>query len=136
MIVNGQTVVADYLRALPEVDRVVAHPPDGDKRSTPWVMLTLLSAPQDPNSRHDHLVEFYFQIDCYAGSVGGLPEVWPIAVAVRDALVYMPQDQDEAVVTRTLIRGFRYLPDTALEPARDRYTLTASCWMHPTPVAA
>ena len=94
-------------------------------------MVTQLGAPQAPNTRVDHLVEFYFQIDCYAGATGGLPEAITLGRAVRAALVEMPNSEhDDAVVTATRIRGDRSLPDTAMEPSRNRVILTASCWIH------
>jgi hypothetical protein len=130
LIPYGQKILSDYLRD--EVaTRVVSTPPDGDKRGTSWVMVTQLAAPQDPTSRHDHLVEFYFQIDCYAGATGGLPEALTLGRTVRAALVTMPDfSHDDAVVTATRIRGDRSLPDTAMEPSRNRVILTASVWIH------
>ncbi len=139
MIANGLKITADYLREHADVmaitTRVVTKPPE--ERSTPWVMVQLLSAPQPPNSRTDHLVEFYFQIDCYAGARGGIPEAVSLGQTVRQALFDMPDvDHEDAVTTATRIRGYRYLPDPSFEPARDRAIITASVWIHPSPVAA
>jgi hypothetical protein len=141
MIPNGQRVISDYLRGHADVEavvsRVVAKPPDEGQRSIAWVMFTLLSAPQVENYPPDWLVEFYFQLDVYAGATGGLPEIWSIATAVRRAIVQMPENGvEDAVCTRTKIYGFNPQPDTDMEPARERFVMTASAWLHPLPVAA
>ena len=129
VIPYAQKIVSDYLREHDDVGgRVVSTPPDGDKRGTSWVMVTQLAAPQDPTSRHDHLVEFYFQIDCYAGATGGLPEALTLGGDVRAAIVAMPDRRhDDAVVTATQITVRPLDPDTDDGARRaNRVVLTAS----------
>jgi hypothetical protein len=141
VIPNGQLIVSNYLREDPEVSalvsRVVANPPDENLRGSPWIMFTLLSAPQVEESRHDWLVEFYFQLDIYAGATGGFPAIWAMAQAVRRSIVRMPTvGVEDAVCTRAKVLGFNPQKDTDMEPARDRFIMTASAWLHPIPVAA
>lgn len=137
-MIYGQKILSDYLREHDDVGgRVVSHPPDGNNRASSWIMVTLLSAPQDEDSLHDWYIEFYFQIDCYAGATGGLPEAFTLGGHVRDAIVEMPATgHDDAVVTATKIYGYNPDLDTDMEPARDLVRITASCWMHPIPAAA
>jgi uncharacterized protein (DUF2126 family) len=136
VIPNGQLIISNYLREHADVSalvsRVVANPPDENLRGAPWIMFTLLSAPQDEESRHDWLVEFYFQLDIYAGASGGFPAIWAMARAVRRAIVQMPANGvEDAVCSRAKVNGFNPQKDTDMEPARDRFIMTASVWLRP-----
>ena len=82
------------------------------------------------------LVEFDFQIDCYAGATGGLPEAINLAGHVRQAIIEMPDVEHDAVVTATEIWRFFPDTDTDMEPACDLMRITASAWMHLVPAAA
>lgn len=126
-MINGDKVVADYLREVDGVPRVVVRTPDN--QSTAWVRLTRLAAPSETEPI-DHLIRFMFQLDCYAGKAGGYPEAQSLASTVRDALKAMPGVHDGAVVTGTQCIGDAYLPDTDFEPDRERFSLTFYVWMH------
>ena len=125
--------VSDYLREHPDVaeitNRVVSNPPSG--RSTPWIRVRRLDAPNATNAQVEHLVAFLMQFDCYAGAENGAPEADRLGRTVRAALVDMPGTHGDAVVTGTSIVGDIDLPDAdGFEPARDRVILTARIWAH------
>ena len=93
-----------------------------------WVRVTILDAPA---SFPDHLVDALVQFDCYAGKEGGQEEASLLARTVRAAIVDMPNaSHSGAVVTGAAIVGYLRNPDTMFEPARDRYIITATVWMH------
>lgn len=140
MIPYAEKVVSDYLRendALAAIvgRRVVGKTPGDETGGTdqPWVRVTQLDATAVGGSRHDHLVEFYFQFDAYAGADGGQPEANLLARTLRQALVEMPDASldDGAVATGVDIRGMARIPDEEIdEPARERFVLSVAIWMH------
>jgi hypothetical protein len=138
VIPAGHKIVSDYLRGhsgLVELGaRVVSKTPDEDKRGAPWVRVTQLDAP-DRSVPVGHLFEFYFQLDCYAGSEGGMPEADLLARTVCTALNALNganySDQG-AVLTGSHSNAGRGGRDDDLTPAREYYLATASVWMHPT----
>lgn len=136
MIPDGQKVISKYLREHPAVAalgaKVVSKTPTD--QSTEWVRVTELDAPQEPGSRADHLVAHFMQFDCYATEKGGLPEAATLARTVRAALVDIGDAQHEgAVITGARISGYGRFPDGELEPARERYIITATVWAHALP---
>lgn len=142
-IPDAERLVSDYLRMLPElavlvpspVDaaraRIVGQPPreNGD---VAWVRVTKLDATATGQlRREERLVSYMLQFDCYAGSEGGHPQATAIGLAVRAAIVDVPNRAHEGVVvTLATIVGDIRLPDTAYEPARERVVLTADIRMH------
>lgn len=135
MIPDGEKVTRAYLAANDDVEalgtRVVGRTPDSTAAS--WVRLMQLDAQK--RSRREHLIEYLFQIDCYASKVGlnGSPqgEASLIARTVRAALEVMPDaEHDGAVCTSTRVVGDTRRPDTDFEPARERVILTVSVHLH------
>ncbi len=97
----------------------------------PWVRLTLLDAPSTDGGEADHLIAAYLQLDCYAGSDGGHAAASLLARTVREALVTITDgDHGDVVVTGAKLGGYQRLPDTDFEPARERYVLSATVWLH------
>lgn len=129
MIPDGEKLVSDYLRT--ELgERVVGKSPSSTTAA--WVRCTQLDASAVGGHRSDHLIEFYFQFDAYAGASGGQPEASSLARRLREALVAMPQEGvDGATVTGVDIRGMARIPDDDIdEPARERFTVNAAVWIH------
>jgi hypothetical protein len=133
----AEKILSDWLRAhveLAEIDgvRVVGKTPEDD--ATPWVRLTQLDA-QSQGSPH-RLVEFYVQLDCYAGVEGGQPEANRLAQAVFAALADLDganHQAEGAVVTASRPNmGLRRPDDDGFNPARERFVSTAFVHMHPT----
>jgi hypothetical protein len=133
VIPDGQKIVSDYLRGhslLSALDlRIVGHPPENT--DDPWVFVLETAAPERPNLRGDHVVDFWFDLNCYAGVDGGLPEVVYIKRAVREAINQMPaSSHDGAVVSRTKVGDGMRLDDPHFDPPRERYVLSAMITMH------
>lgn len=132
MIADLEKIAADYLRDHPAVHalttRVVSKTPE--TTATSWVRTTTLDARDEARSNLDHLITFLLQLDCYAGATGGKPEASHLARTVRSALKGMPGSHDGAVVSRVAFTGHIRIPDTAIEPARERFILTALITAH------
>lgn len=132
MIPDLEAVLTTYLEdhALEVGATVVDETPD-DTRD-PWVRLTLLDAPS--TGVVDHLIPAFVQLDCYAGLVGddAHEQASLLARTIRAALVTIHEATHEgAVVTGARIDGYNRQPDdTADEPARERYIITATIWGH------
>lgn len=114
--------------------RVASKAPDSMTRA--WIRVTLLSADDDPPSSLEHLVEYTLQIDCYAGSVSMGDHVGRARASLlaRTARAVLKARQatvsDGLVVTRVRFSGNSRLPDTAFEPAMERYVLTVEILAH------
>ena len=129
-----EKIVGEYLRAHADVvatgARVATKLPA--TLTNPWVRITLLDAPSDPVDSSDHLVNHLLQLDCYAGNTldGSQQQAHGLYAAVRDALNEMAGVRGGAVVSSARFVGVVFLPDAALEPARDRYIITAEVAAH------
>lgn len=132
MIADLEKVAADYLRANAAVraltTRVVSKTPD--TTSAGWVRTTTLDARDEARSGLDHNITYLLQFDCYAGATGGKPEASALARTVRAALQAMPGVRDGVVVSRVAFTGHIRIPDTALEPARERFIVSAQVTAH------
>lgn len=136
LIPDAEKVVSNYLREHEAVaaacPRIVATMPGESTggTSSAWVRVIELAGSAQSDSKADHLITFLLQFDCYAGATGGQPEAKLIARTVRAALNDMPGTHEGGVVTSARIVGWRRLPDTDLEPARERVIVTATVVMH------
>lgn len=135
MIPDGEAVVSTYLRAHPDVEalgaRVAGRTPSSISR--PWVRLTQLDATNDPTVRPEHIINFMFQLDCYAGSDHDTAqaEASLLGRTVRDVLDRMPEEyQGPETISKVRFVSMPRTPDVGLEPARERVILTATVWMH------
>lgn len=128
-IPNAEAVVTAYLKD--EMgERIVGKTPSD--RSTPWVRVTLLNAPSDAKSPVDHLIAFLIQFECYAGKEedGAQGEASALVLSVRSALDEMAGVHSGATVTGARFVSMPRVPDTSIEPARERFILTANVFMH------
>jgi hypothetical protein len=136
MILNAEAIVGSYLREHPDLiaieARVLGSAPK--KTGKPWVRTTLLDPENVTGTNQvEHLVAYYMQLDCYAGSEGGQPAAFRLAKAVRAALVDITKAELEgAVATDVEFPSMPRIPDTDFEPARERFVLDACVYMHPT----
>ncbi len=124
-MIDGEKLLRNYLKNATG-GRVVTKPPT--ETDTSWVMVTQLNAGSDLHPQR--LIAFYFQIDCYAGKDGGVPEVNTLANSVRDALEAIPGSYAEGVVSGATINGDARNWDADLKPPRDRRQITVSVWAH------
>lgn len=127
MIPDAELITTEYLKAQTG-HRVVGETPRNIE--DPWVRLTQLDAGNESQSQPDHLIDFLLQLDCYAGVGGGQTEAHLIAGDIRAALHGMPGVRGGATVTCVRFAGMPRIPDTALEPPRQRFILTAHVYMH------
>lgn len=133
MVPDGEAVIGDYLRNHAAVKalgaRVLGQTP-GDT-TAPWVRVTQLDNPAVGDSRSEHLIEWFGQLDCYAGKDGGQAGASLLMRTVREALgVAYLADIEGAVVTGVRFVSCPRIPDTDFEPARERYALSVIAWMH------
>lgn len=133
-----EALVGGWLSAHPDIAvmnaRVAARTPDSMSR--PWVRITLLAEDDDAASGLEWLVDYTLQLDCYAGEVAqaaftGRAEARTLAARARAVLKgKQGSASDGVVVTRVGFPGHARLPDTAYEPARERYVLTTEIMLH------
>lgn len=134
MIADAEELLTTYLAARETVAalgaRIVGETPAD--RDTPWVRITQLDAQQDPSSRHDHLVAFFMQLDCYAGKAGGQEEASLLRRTVRAALqdIASAAHADGVVVTGARVNGDTRIPDHDFKPVRERFVLAVTVWAH------
>lgn len=98
----------------------------------PWVRLTLLDDPPHRSSRALHLFHAHVQLDCYGGNGDQAQlEARALSHAVRVAVHALPATAlDGIVVSAVTGLGRRRLPDDELQPARERYIVTATVTYH------
>lgn len=133
MIPDVERVLTAYLAAPLAVLGVTVVDQTPDATDDPWVRLTLLDAPaQQP----DHLVAAYLQLDVYAGAESGEDAHEDASLIARTVRGLLESDtiaratHSGATVTGARVDGYLRLPDAEFEPARERYVLTATIWMH------
>lgn len=105
----------------------------------PWVKIEVLDQIPERISRALHLEHGYVQFHCYAGSdqATGQTVANQLVGVVRLALRALPASpHDGAVVTGVELTGMRPLPDDELDPARERYIVTATIHLHPSPTGS
>lgn len=133
MIPDAEMVLGDYLRTHPDVEALEARVA-GKTPTTftlPWVRVTQLDAID--KTGNEHLIDFLVQFDCYAGSVedGAQGEASLLRRTVRAALkAAQGQTLDGVVISDVTVTGDVHLPDTTLEPARERYVLSVTVHAH------
>lgn len=138
MIQRAEAILTAYLNAdsaITALDARVAGATPGSQ-SRPWVRVTQLDATDDRVSNVEHLIDYLLQFDCYAGKDAtdahvGQTEALNLAIAVRVALkAAQGTTLDDVVISSVRFTGMPRIPDTDLEPARERYVLTASIHLH------
>jgi hypothetical protein len=129
-----EAIIGTYLRDHALVKALNAHvvgEPPVDKGSRPWVQVLQLDPHAVEDHRSDHLIEWMAQYDCYASAKGGQQQASELARAVRAALAEAShQTFEEIVVTGARFVSCPRIPDLDLEPARQRFVLTAVLVYH------
>ena len=138
LIPEADALVAGWLRDHPAIvalDANVAGTLPGTIVK-PWIRVTLLDATDDVMSGVEHLIEYFLQLDCYAGKAAtdideGQGEASTLA---RTARYVLKATQGTAaggvVVSRVTFSSMLRLPDVTMEPARERYVLDVTVSMH------
>ncbi len=138
VIPDAEALVASWLREHPDIEALEARvagstPPSMTK---PWIRVTQLAAPRIGRARTDHAIDYLLQLDCYAGGEAaaayeGQAEASLLARTARAVLTALEgTTADDTVIGRVRVNVGPRSPDTTLEPARDRYILTADILMH------
>lgn len=128
MIPDAEKIISAHLRKQTG-KRLVGKTPENTGDS--WVRLTQLDARAIGGDRHDHLIQAFVQLDCYAGEAGGQPEATLLGRIIRASLIDMPnQSHEGATVTGVDIRVDERSPDSTFSPSRERKILRAFVWMH------
>jgi hypothetical protein len=128
-VIDIEALLTTYLKA-ETGERIVGETPTST--GSPWVKITLIDT-DDRTQPTDHLLRYFVQLDCYAGSNGpaGQGEAQGIASTVRGMVLGMRTEEFAgAVVTNVTVRGPRRLPDPDFNPARQRYILEAEIYVH------
>lgn len=126
-MIDSEKILSKYLRDQTG-ERVVGKTPE--KTDDSWVRLTLLDDPAVEGHRSDHLIEAYVQLDCYAGKDGGQPEANELSLAIRAALVDIPNHTLEGATATGATARRRRSPDPEFTPSRERVIITARVWLH------
>lgn len=135
MLPDIEIVVAAHLRATTAVmlltQRIGTRTPPNIAGQ--FVKVTLIDDEQAANSPALHLVHALVQIDCYGSSNrdSAHAEASLLARTVREAIVAMPQATHTGCVVTATRASSRRLPDTELDPARERYIVTCNLTLHP-----
>lgn len=130
-----ETILVAHLRADAAVAAITDRIGTRHPRSTtdPWVKIYLLDDRVHVRSSALHFIHAAVQLDCYGSSdqVLAESEASDLGRAVRAALHGMAAgDHVDAVVTGVSDLALRPLPDDSLEPARERYIVTATIHAH------
>lgn len=131
---DAEAIIGKYLRTRPAIKalkaRVLGEATDDHR--TPWVQVVQLDYRAVGDSRSDHLLEWFGQLSCYAGETGGQAEASLLTRTVIEAIVALAEEEVEgAVVTGARIVSAPRIPDTDIEPARERYPVSVEVWLHP-----
>src|SRR4051812_34534148 len=95
IIADAEMIVGKYLRDHPDIDsRVASKLPASFTQS--WVRVTQLDASNHPDSPVEHLISYFFQLDCYAGTSNDVgfnaqQQASELSRRVRAALHALPQ---------------------------------------------
>ena len=135
LIPDGPAIIGSRLREHPDVMALDARVAGTIPKSftKPWVRITQLDATNVTGGDPEHLIEFYLQLDCYAGNeaANAQEQASRLGRTIR-AVLHDLTDQEIAgvVVTRVAFSSDARIPDEAFEPARERVVLDAEIRMH------
>jgi hypothetical protein len=135
LIPDAPAIIGNRLREHPAVMaldvRVAGKLPASFTK--PWVKITQLDATNVTGGQPEHLISFYLQFDCYAGSTADNAQAQAslLGRTIRAVLHDLTeQDIDGVVVTHVAFTSDARIPDEAFEPARERVVLDAELRMH------
>lgn len=139
VIPDAEVLVGAWLRTHPDITALDARvaPRTPDSTSKPWIRVTVIDD-GDRIGGLDHLIEYMVQLDCYAGNEAMAAHTAQAEVSLlyRTARAVLRSKQgtqtDGVVVTSVECRGTR-VPDTSVEPARERFIAMATVMLHGVP---
>lgn len=134
MLPDIEVVVVQHLRNTQSVidltTRIGTRTPEN--LAGQFVKVTLIDDVQAANVPALHLVKPLVQVDCYGSSNrdSAHAEASLLARTIREALVAMPDATHTGCVVTAARTSSRRLPDTDLDPARERYIVTCDLTLH------
>lgn len=135
LIPDAPAIIGSQLREHPAVmaldARVAGKLPASFTK--PWVKITQLDATNVTGGQPEHLISYYLQFDCYAGSAAdnAQEQASQLGRTIRAVLHDLTeQDIDGVVVAHVAFTGDARIPDEAFEPARERVVLDADLRIH------
>jgi hypothetical protein len=135
VIPDAPAIIGSFLRSHPDVMALDARVAGSLPKSftKPWVKITQLDATNVTGGWPEHLINYYMQFDCYAGSTpeNAQEQASLIGRTIRAVLHDLTeQDIPNVVVTQVAFTGDARIPDEAFEPARERVVLDAEVRIH------
>ncbi len=133
-----EAIAIVYLKAHPSIaaicnGRVGSRTP----RTTdePWIVVTQIDDQPEGGSTPLHVITTRLQLDCYGGSNVEFAQAQASLLARTARLAIMAPALNtltaSAVISKVSATAVRRLPDTTLEPARERYILDVSLTARP-----
>lgn len=132
-IPSASQVTVAYLKSVEAVKDAGARVLTGTpaSRTAPWIRVVLLADPPTDGGVADHHVEALLQIDVFAGEAKNTAlAVDELSIAVRDSLAVMNKAEHSGAVVTGTRTSRTHMPDTDEEPAMERFSITATVWMH------
>lgn len=139
LIPDAEALVGAWLRENDDLialeARVAGRTPNTTTK--PWIRVTQIDAKAIPRARGERHIDYVMQLDCYAGGEAmaaftGQAEASLVRRTARAVLKGMQHTvADDIAVGRVRFTTDIRNPDTAMEPARERYILIAEILMHP-----
>ena len=135
LIPDAPAIIGSRLRQHPDVMALDARVAGSIPRSftKPWVKITQLDATNVTGGQPEHLIEFYLQLDCYAGGEAdnAQEQASRLGRTIRAVLHDLTEQEiDGVVVTKVAFTSDARIPDEAFEPARERVVLDTEIRMH------
>jgi hypothetical protein len=136
-IPDAQAVVTKCLNDSPDVQALDARaatklPSEQSKQVKPVVKVTQLDATES-SFGVEHLVNFYYQFDCYAGGgdANSPVQASKLSRTVRAVLKSLQGTvQSGVTITDVAFTGHASIPDEAFTPWRERFVLDAEIRCH------
>jgi hypothetical protein len=135
---NIEAIVGTVLRTHPDIAALGVNVAGRTPATTtgPWIRVTLIATLDSATSQIEHLVQYVVQVECFAGktatdSFTGQAEAWNLKAAARAVLKSTEGTTVAgAVITQVTFSGDSRIPDTSMEPARERYILVVEIRAH------
>jgi hypothetical protein len=139
IIPDAEALIGAWLREHADLEALGARVAGRTPNSTtmPWIRVTQLDATPITRARTEHVIDYMIQLDCYAGKQAtddftGQAEASTLARTARAVLKALEGTvADGVTVSRVRFTTHLRAPDMDMEPARERYVLTAEILMHP-----
>jgi hypothetical protein len=135
---NIEAIVGSILRTHSDIAALGANVAGRTPATTtgPWIRVTLMAATDSTSSQIERLVQYVIQLECFAGKAAtdsfvGQAEAWGLKAATRAVLKSIEGTiTGGAVITEVTFLGDSRIPDTTMEPARERYILLVAIRAH------